>query len=425
MLEKILGTFSSKVLAAGLNFILLLLTTRWLGAEGRGDISLFVTNISFNLLVCQFVGGSALIYLVPRFPLRPLLVPAYGWAVLACGLTTTLLTLTGQALPAQAPHLFVLSVLAAVASIHTMILLGREHIRAQNQLLLAQTATLFVSFPLLVAVAAAPSSWQYYYALYAAYGGSVLLSWYLLGRPALRWPFPVRSWRAPLSRLLRLGGTAQVSNLIQFFNYRLSYYFLHTFAESRTLGIFATAIQLSEAIWIISRSIGLVQYARLVNADDAAYAARLSFRLARLSGWSALGCVLVLLAFPPSLYAWLFGPEFGQVGQVVLTLSPGIVAIGLTTIFAHHFSGAGRYHISLISSCVGLAGTLAGAFLLIPRYGMIGAGLTATTSYLSGSLYLVWIFRKETGFGWRDLWFSAEDFALVRTLLRRGQPPKK
>src|SRR6476469_5371250 len=82
MLKRILHHFAARVLTAGLSFAVVWLTARYLGAAGRGQVSLFFTDVSGLALLAGLVGGSSLIYLVPRRNVWLLLRPAYAWGAL-------------------------------------------------------------------------------------------------------------------------------------------------------------------------------------------------------------------------------------------------------------------------------------------------------------------------------------------------------
>ena len=62
-----------------LNVVLLLISTRLLGAEVKGEVSLLVLNFSLATLVSGFLGGPALVYLTPRFPIKSLLFVNLVW----------------------------------------------------------------------------------------------------------------------------------------------------------------------------------------------------------------------------------------------------------------------------------------------------------------------------------------------------------
>jgi hypothetical protein len=67
MLKNIVQTVLSKLFTSGLLFISVVLSTQFLGASGRGEISLIMASSGIILLVNGLVGGSALVYLLPRY----------------------------------------------------------------------------------------------------------------------------------------------------------------------------------------------------------------------------------------------------------------------------------------------------------------------------------------------------------------------
>ncbi|HEV7230327.1 MAG TPA: polysaccharide biosynthesis C-terminal domain-containing protein, partial [Bacteroidia bacterium] len=132
----------------------------------------------------------------------------------------------------------------------------------------------------------------------------------------------------------------------------------------------------------------------------------LSISLSKISFVATLVVMCILVLFPSAIFCSVFGPEFTQLPHVILLLSLGISAFGLSCIYSHYFSGIGKMHISSYSSVVGFSVTLIAGVLLIPRYNIYGAALTACCSYLASAIYLTIRFRQETGRSYSDLLLS-------------------
>ena len=66
MLRKIIQTIFSKGIISIINFLVVLITARYLGAEGRGQISILFLNVTAILLFNDIIGGSALVYIIPK-----------------------------------------------------------------------------------------------------------------------------------------------------------------------------------------------------------------------------------------------------------------------------------------------------------------------------------------------------------------------
>jgi O-antigen/teichoic acid export membrane protein len=346
-----------------------------------------------------------------------LLLPAYIWSVSVSGLVTGLLYFLDQVPPEFTGHLFGLSLLLALFTVNTTVLVGKEKVKVFNYLGFLQTLLLISVLAAGFLVFKQQTIAFYFTALYWAYGLTFALS--LLAVLALPDKPDFTGFQQNILHLFRFGSTAQLSNIITFLNYRLGYYFLNTLTDSKAVGIFSVGVSLSEAIWMVGRSLALVQYAKLVNTEDPEAAKQLSIKLARLSFLVTAAAVLVLALLPPVVFQLIFGPEFGSVNTVIWSLGLGIIAIGTSTIFSHYFAGRGKYNVNNWASFSGLLLTVPACWLLIPRLGFVGAGLASTFSYLAAFAFLYWKFRRETGFSLWQLLPGKEDLRELQKLLRK------
>ncbi|MBP5731311.1 MAG: polysaccharide biosynthesis C-terminal domain-containing protein, partial [Bacteroidaceae bacterium] len=159
---------------------------------------------------------------------------------------------------------------------------------------------------------------------------------------------------------------------------------------------------LAEAIWIISNSIALVQYARIANADDRAYAQKLTLDLGKICLLISALAVVVLCLLPPAVYTFVFGPEFGEMAGLIRILAPGILLYCIFLILGHYYSGTGRYQMNTFAALCGLAVTCALGFTLIPKYDVTGAAITSAVSYTVNAIFLFVFFLKESRFKGSD-----------------------
>ena len=403
MIKRILQHFAARVLTAGLSFAVVWLTARYLGAAGRGQVSLFYTDMSGLVLLAGLVGGSSLIYLVPRRNVWHLLLPAYGWAVVVSVAGAAVVGLLRPVSLAYGLHLGAVTLVQVLLSINLFLLLGRQHERPYNVLTTAQAALLVGA----LALAFGPFHWlsinAYYYANYVAYGLPWLLSLGLLLRLPDAWGSRRARRRVAARELARHSRGAHFSNLLTFANYRFGYYAVAYLADARALGVLSVGVALAEAVWLVPRSTALIQYVALVNAankHDQTYAA---LRGSRLTLLATAGAVLGLAAVPAAWLAAVFGPEFGAARAVILALAPGIFVNGAAMQASSYFSGMGRYGVNNRAALLGLAVTVPACLLLVPRLGMAGAALGMSASYTASAAYLFGQYRRATGAGWADL----------------------
>ncbi|NVO83458.1 lipopolysaccharide biosynthesis protein [Hymenobacter terrestris] len=419
MLRRVVQNFTTRLATALLSFGVVWLTARYLGAAGRGAVSLFVTDCAAILLFIGLLGGSSLIYLAPRRNLWHLLLPAYGWATLVCALGTGMVALLRQPAPAYLLHLGVLSLLQAFFSINTALLLGRRREGTYNLLTLAQVALLAGTLLLAFKFGGRWVSVEtYYYAAYMAFGLPLLLSLV----PLLRLPDPRRRrglrLRATTRELARHSRGAHFSNMLAFANYRLGYYFVAYFADARAVGVLSVGVALMEAIWLIPRSAALVQYVDLVNTPGGSPLPESALRVGRLAVLGTAAAVLVLVAVPPAMLTAVFGREFGPAQTVMRLLAPGSVMMAVQMLISSYFAGRAQYRINNAATLFGLVLTLTGGLLLIPRLGIEGAALASTLSYTASTAFLLWHFRRATGLGITTFLPGPTDITRAWQLLR-------
>src|SRR5687768_2223184 len=91
MLRKAASVFGLKLFTAIVNLLIVIIISQTMGAEGRGECSLIITSVALILIICNFVGGATLVYVVPRNQPFKLVVISYAWTLLVCFLSWILL----------------------------------------------------------------------------------------------------------------------------------------------------------------------------------------------------------------------------------------------------------------------------------------------------------------------------------------------
>ena len=99
---------------------------------------------------------------------------------------------------------------------------------------------------------------------------------------------------------------------------------------------------------------------------------------------------LGLAAIAPVLVPLLFGDEFADAVPVasVLLVAAGVSSLGVTTFYL--LQSTGKTGLLLLSNAMGLVGTIAMGFLLIPRFGLMGAAWSRGVVQVSVVLIETW-----------------------------------
>lgn len=127
-----------------------------------------------------------------------------------------------------------------------------------------------------------------------------------------------------------------------------------------------------------------------------------------------IGFVLGIMIIPSQVYEFIFGKEFRDTKEIMLLLSPGIFAIAVSDMVGHYFSGMRDLKILNIKSIAGLAVTVVLSFIMIPRWGILGACIATTSSYFVSALLLFMKFYSSTPFILKDYMISKEEVQLLK-----------
>lgn len=399
MLRKIIHTLGSRVIMALCNLALLLITTRWMGPEVKGEISLFVLYLSVSVLISGLFGGPALVYLVPRFPIRHILVQSYTWAFISAGALTLFLALTGLGSDITLGHFFRLALLENLVAGHLMILLGRDRVTSHNVL---QVIKLLTSVGILAyLVYNGPKTFEQFATSYEiSLWGTIGISIIELIRTSVHVSLS-GTWKETLLAGWRYGAIMQLGNVSQLLNYRLSYVLLELMISPPKLalvriGIYSAAIQISEALWQFSRSVSTVQYAAVSNQDDRNQSLQLSLRLARLNYFVTLLGVAALALIPIAWYDQVLGTGFSEVKVHFLWLAPGIIALAFSSAINHFFAGVGDVIYNTKTSVYGLVLTLLLAYPSILYFQTFGAAVATSLVYVfQAAMQFYFLHRKD------------------------------
>jgi O-antigen/teichoic acid export membrane protein len=114
----------------------------------------------------------------------------------------------------------------------------------------------------------------------------------------------------------------------------------------------------------------------------------------------------------------VFGADFGAARPIVLLLAPGVLATAVSILLTSYVAGVGRYQINTAAGIMGLLVTVVACWLLIPRWGIMGAAVAASLSYIISMTYLLRAFRKEGAISLRDLVPGKTELRYLSTMLR-------
>jgi len=398
MLNKIINTLGTRILSAIFNLSIAIIVSQCLGDTGKGKQSLLLMTISFILIFSDIVSGKSIVYLTPKYSFSKIILPAYLWSFFVGVVALTGIYLFGFGVDnTMIINLGILSIFASVNAIYVSILMGKENIRTANYINLLQPVFIFITLCIFYIFMGDKSIYPYIISLYVSYGGCWLMGTIALRKEYLNIIFlKIKEYKSAIVDLFKYGFLNQCGHIVQFINLRLGYYLLNIYADTGKVGVFSNAVSLGEAIWIISNSIALVQYARISNTNDGKYAQQLTLQLAKICFLFSFVFILILSCLPSQFFTFVFGAEFVELSNIIRLLAPGVLFYAVFLILGHFFSGIGKYQINIYASIAGLIFTVLLGFILIPKMSIYGAAITSSISYIATTIFILIIFIKHT-----------------------------
>ena len=410
MFRKILETIFSKGFTAVCNLLILLITAKYLGAYGRGEMAVIVLGITIVGIFQNIFSGAVLTYLVPRFQIVKLLATASLWNLLMAFVLPFILVYSGLFPEHYHFDLIVLSFILGSISLIQSSLLGLEEINRQNLIEITKSFSSVTAMVFLIVLQEKHFTGAVIESFYWSYSVTLALAvLFLFPRITRKKSTTESEHRSFLGAFFKIGFQMQLNNISQMINYRFCYYLIEKTLGLAALGIFSVATSLIEIIWIICKSISSIHYSKSVNLKSTEKRILLTQRLSKMSLILTVPSLLILLLLPNELFSWILGKSFGDFRPLFLSLAPGVLFLAVFTIFNHHFSGVEKNMINVKASLLGNIVTVFTGLLTIQHFGILAGGIATSAAYFGMFLYLFRQFNKMYGLSFSWFSFSKEE----------------
>lgn len=190
-----------------------------------------------------------------------------------------------------------------------------------------------------------------------------------------------------------------VANLISTLNYRIVLFVVGYFIGFAAVGIYSLAVVMAEMLWIVSSSIAMAAYGR-IGSKEVFESGRLVAAMARLN-------FILLAASSPVLYFMakfflplLFGDVYEESLPALLALLPGVVLFGTASVISVFFTNQlGRPDIPKRISFISFVLNCLMSVVLVPRYGLFGAGVSTSIAYSLSAIFYLFVFSRFLNLG--------------------------
>lgn len=393
LLKNTVVTILSKTAILLSNFCIVVTTTHLWGSSGRGEIALVIANVAIISILCNITSGSTIVFHAPKENRDLLIIISITGSFVLSLLGSLIFSLTIGF--KYFTDLFIISLLSSLTGSVSMYWLGKNNIKLYNFLTLINPVLVLFFILIFYFVFKITNIRACFYAYYAGLG-LVLLTGIISLLKTSSFRYPKISFN-DTAKVVKYGFNNEFNNLIQFLNYRLSYFFIAKWLGLSQLGVFSVAMSCAEGVWIISRSMSALHFSNVVNTKDQNTNISATKNVARQSFLMSLLFMGILTFLPRTLFEYIFGHEFGDIKIYLIYLTPGIIAIAVANLYDHYFSGVGKLHILIFKSTLGLIATILLLFLLTKKFQLTGVCISQNISYLLSFFYLFYEFSKEKG----------------------------
>ena len=416
MRQGITNTTFFRLLSTISNFLIALFLARYMGPKVKGDATIFITTITFLVFFCSFVGGQALVYLVPRFRVENLIIPAYIWTVLVSGISFVLFRHYEVFTWKRSLNVCTIAVLTSFVNINSAILLAKQDIRRYNIANLLPVFLTFLGLLCAIFVYQSDDIYGYLYPLYFAYGISVIVS-FVFARPYIRLS-PSASVFDDIDSALKYGVGYQIFELLQLLNFRLYFFLLYHLQGPSDLGVFSIGVSILEAVWILGRSVFVIHYSDFSNSDNQEVAIRQTLRYMKIVFVSSAILLSLIALCPSSVYGFVFSPSFALVKYQVKWLFPGVLVYSVSLVIQSIYLSRASYGRLIFAQLVSLITSVTLCYLWIPQYYYSGASASASASFILCTIIMLIFFVRDFRIPWSNLLIHKDDVDFINNVLK-------
>ena len=218
----------------------------------------------------------------------------------------------------------------------------------------------------------------------------------------------------------KYGFKAYMINTLNFLNYRLDIFLIQHFLSTSELSFYQIAVGLSEKLWYIPNALSAILFPTLLMQKE--FSTKLTEKVCRHSIFIMFIASIPVIIFARTLIALFYGNPYLPTVSALYSILLGIVLYPIFKFLTVDFAAREKLGIGIGASLAGVIVNLALNILLIPRYGIVGAGIATSVSYSLMSLILITTFTHVNKASLKDIiLIKKEDFNDYRGLIKKLQ----
>ena len=231
-----------------------------------------------------------------------------------------------------------------------------------------------------------------------------------------------------VSSMMKFGFPSALATLPQFFNLKLDQMMVAAVVPARDLGVYMVAVAWGACIPMLSSALATIVSTQIAAGTSDPERNRHFSRGVRGAAWLIAVPVILLSAATPIGVTIVFGHAFqpAVIPAMILVIASG--AHALNGVLEELLRGYGRPSATLWAETTAIAVGLPALLILLPRAGLMGAGVASLIGYLAATTILLVHSRRVTGLHVLEVldpraiaWANMSTLTLRAVRLRFGQ----
>ncbi len=428
------NTFIASILMQALSVITSILISRILGVSGRGEYALFFATSNFLGLISTAGLSVSVIYFISAKNIAPQKINTFAAILLAFNFCVSLVfvfltffpVLKEILLPAMhwdvklAILLILMTLAAQINAAYSALYQGYKKFRYANKVLLLNSVYNFISFTTLFIL-------QKKYDWNISLSTVVFISLICLSINLIHLGIHLHKTMGlsqfasltlrQFTALFKFNSFNYATELLGFLNQRVVLWIIAFYWSTTELGIFAVALGIISMVTMITAPIHMVLVSHFTSSS-------LSESKDLFSLFSRLQFVMLLLLtllggwLTPYFISFAFGEDFLAPQSVIWILFISLIFYSQSNVFSSYLISQKRLKINLWSSILSFALLLFFAFILTPKYGILGTALAQLIAFFGQFILQLTLLWRKDHLGLNLFILKMKDLKFIKSQLK-------
>jgi O-antigen/teichoic acid export membrane protein len=243
----------------------------------------------------------------------------------------------------------------------------------------------------------------------------VVLMGEALARVGFTWHYLGREWtgvaRTDIRAVLQYAFAVYGGRVLMLVVQKIDSYGVVWFLGSTALGYYSVATTFAEQLLLIPTAINLVIMNNIAR-ESLEQASEMTHRLLQGVLLISVASGVALAVIGSGAIILIYGSAFVVAIAPFLLMIPGLICVSTYLVLEPFFQSRRHPLYATGSTAVGVAVTLIGTVVLTPRFGVTGAAVAYSLSYLAQAVTAYWLFIRLTQSPWQRVFQWSYGMAL-------------